>query len=1167
MDKFVNLHSHTMHSHVDAIVRIPELFERVVSLKQKAVAITDHGVMAGIYEAYKEYKKIKEKGIDFKFIPGNEIYFVEDLEDKKAKRRHLVLLAQNEVGYRNLLKITAEGFRNAVTVMNKQFPRVTEEILRENKEGIIATSACGGSLIAASIFQGDRDKAKTAASLFRDIFGDKFFIEVQPHSLTRGDFNQKELNAQLISIAKELDIEMVATCDSHYLTPKHEKYHDMVIAIGSKKPLDDPNRHRYATYNPCMVCNGAKVYPEGSEEPCYACMGTGFGSIEACPEFYVKSGEQVKNFFVADYGEEFAQSLIDTSCKIGEMCEPPDYMEPKGHRLPVFPWEDEEDADEFKEWVKGKKSLSSLPMDASYLRFKALNGFKEYCKDFSNEDKKTYWERIVKELTILEARDFSSYMLIVSDFMSFARKNKIRTSPARGSGASSLVGFLIGIHTVDPMKYGLIFERFQSKKRPTPPDYDIDFAPSGREKVIDYCKSKYGNDKLSFVSNIVKLTPKVVIKDVCRSLKLGGDKSTAFGIANRVTGTIPDTVKEGDKVIKVDTYEKALKYSKDLREFNMLYPEVEDYATHLINLPRAFGVHAAAVLISDVPLDRYLPLRADKEGHMVSQYDKDVCEENGFVKFDFLGLDTLDIMDEAYELAKTVDISVPDPDEIPEGDEKTYRLIQSGHNVGVFQLAGSLSPICKALKPKNIKDIAHVNALGRPSCTPAERKSFVECRFGKAKPTYPNKVLKPVLEHTYGVCVYDEDLLKLAQHVAGWDLSEADVLRKVTKMKEKGAKLAEQIEVKFIEDAMRHSKISYEEASYIWEKVILPFAKYAFNLSHAVSYSILSYRTAYYKVHATAPFLCAQLNSETRGNRKDRAEKIDILKRECKKFKKSIDPCDVNISKQYYTLKDKNTIVTGLGAIKGIGDKALNTIIDLQPYYSFEDFLYRTPSARINKSIVISLAKAGAFDSFGISRKFAIEHYANIRKELLQHKKKMLKALDDDYFLDNEATTPTPRFYDEFNYSGNDFRNEEYTLKEKMILEKEVLGEYLSGTVDNLFPGFFKGGAYGRPLSSAKQLSHGTKVRCEAIINSIREFKIKKAGRNQGRIFARVLVEDLKGDHAEIIFWPNQYKDYGKYLKEGVPLRGIFEINENSGDKSLTIAAIEDIYRGEESEV
>lgn len=1170
METFVNLHSHTSASHLDAIIRPAELFKRVLELGQTAISATDHGNMANCYQLYKEYKKYKKAGTPIKFIPGNEIYFVEDLNDPKSKRRHLVLLASNEAGYRNLLRITSAGYDNSTTIMGKQFPRVDTNILKKYNEGIYATSACGGGLLGNAIINNDLEKAQLAAELFKNIFRDRFFIELQPHTLQRGNFNQTVINDTLKSIAEQLNIEMIAVCDSHYLTRKHEKYQDMILAMANKTSLDDPERHRYTTFEPCLICDGKKVFPADSETVCYSCYGQG-GLTKQCPEFYLKTEKEIFDFFSKRYDGAFANKLIANTRKIADACENPDYMEPKGNRLPTFPWEDEVDSQEFLEWLDRTKSkeIKILKKDQAYMRFKVKKAFDIYCKDFDKEKKSIYWKRVLVELETLEKQDFCSYMLIVADFIGWAKRNGVRVGPGRGSIGGSCVAFFLGIHIADPIRYDLVFERFHNKLKPGSPDADTDFSPSGRAKVIEYVRNKYGADKVSYISNILHLTPKIVIKDICRSLTLGGDKSTAFKIANAITAEIPDTVNRGDKIIKVDTMEKALEYSKALREFVQQYPDVLDYATQLVGLERGFGVHAGGIIISDVPLSGYAPMRRDNDGDVSTQWDKNECEENGLIKMDFLGLDTLDVLQETYEMSKAIGIDIPDPDHIPENDEKTYRLIGTGETVGMFQLNGTLAKFCKLIKPTNVEDIALVNAMGRPGCPAAERKEILARRSGKAKITYDYPLLEKALAHTYGIFVYDEDLLKMAKDLAGWDLAEADGLRKLTKLKEKGADLAIKLEKKFVDDAVKNNKIPREQAQKLWDNVIVNCAKYSFSYIHSILYSITSYHTAYYKTYSPGPFFCALLNAETRGNKLDRDESIDTYKKDMKKFKIAIQTCDINLSKQYYTMKDRRTLITGLGAIKGLGEKALDAIIANQPYTSFEDFLHRTPSSSVNKTAIIALSKAGAFDSFHISRKYAAEHYGEIRTQLLKlAKRKDIKELEkikqaavgfgDGYEQDVDMTQEIMAIFD---YVDKDKSTIEWDIKEKLINEREVLGEYISGSPDILYPGFFKEGQYAQPFAKIATLPDGANFPTEGIVGAVREISIKKAGKNQGKIMAKITIENLLGETCDATVFADIYEKSKSIFKSGTAIRGLFKINEFNGSKSLVLVSLEAVCR------
>jgi len=1151
---FVNLHSHTGYSQLDAINRVKDLFKRAKELGQKAIAITDHGTMAGTWDAY---KASKETGV--KFIPGNEIYFVEDLSDEKSKRRHLVLLASNHQGFKNLLKITSIGFDNATSVMGRDFPRVDAAILKQYNEGIIATSACGGSVIANSIFNNDMDTAKYHAKILADIFPGRFYIELQPHALSKKDkktgrlFDQRFLNNKLKELAEELGLPMVATCDTHYLTKKHEKYHDMILAISSKKSLDDLTRHRYATYTTCEKCTGIGYEANGA--PCAYCAGSGIGSVIPCSEFYLKSEEEMISFFEKDYNRAFAETLIRNTKNIGDQCEEPSYMEPTIDRLPRFSWHlinQNSDADEFREWLSNKPKMQAILEENAYIRFQVWKTFSVYTKDFTEEKKKEYWDRLLKEIGILEARNFCSYMLIVADFINWAKSNDIDIGPGRGSAGGSLVAFFLGMHEVDSLRYGLYFERFQNRERAEPPDFDCDVSSSGRQRIADYIQNKYGKDYVAYISNINTMTPKVVLKDVARSMNLGGDASTAFKLANEITADIPDKITENDKTIEIRTMDQALKYSPKLSNFLLQYPDLLDYCNNIIGLPKAMSTHAGGICISDIPLADFVPLRTDKDGRVAVAYDKKTCEQVKLVKIDLLGLETLDTLRECYNQAKRIGIELPEPSRIPEGDEKAFRLIHSGLVKGVFQLEGStIAPMCSLLKPNSIKDIAILSGLGRPGCSKEERTDFIDRRFKKKPITYQHPLLEQILDHTNGIKIFDDDLLKLAQKIAGWDLSKADSLRKLTKLKEKGAALAAQLEKDFISDCMRHSKISREEAEMLWEDVVAPFSKYAFTLAHAVAYSITSYRTAYYKAHAPSSFIAACLNSETQKG--GESEDLEAIKKEAKSFGVEIAPCNVNLSAALYKAVDKKTIVMGFLAVDGVGEKAMEALQQNQPYNSFEDFLRKVPSC-VNKTVIQSLAKAGAFDSFGISRKYAHDHFDKVREEV----RKFVKRTMDDLF---STTIKDSDPLSGFRSSTDALKTEEWSVRDKLIHEKEVLGTYTSGSLDQLFPNFFIKGIYAQSFNKVKLLRDGAQVQLEGLCTGFREFAIK-SGKNQGKKCGKITLESLSGETIEFTAWTEAWEKIQPKLSTaqmGLPIRALFSVSEFNGGKSLTLQKIEKI--------
>lgn len=775
--KFVSLHNHTeMGSPLDGMNDVEDLFIRAKEVDHPAVAVTDHGTMTAIYDAWKASKKT---GV--KLIPGIEAYFSADLTSKKSN--HMVLLAKNEAGYRNILRLNYEAYKNQASgYMGKKTPRLTWEHIENFNEGVIALTACSNGLIAKTLItDNDEERAKEYINRLNSIFRDNFYLEIQPHNLyavnKSGEVNQKKLNESLVRLSSDMKIPYVITCDSHYRDKDHAKYHDFMLAIKDKKPVNDPDRFRYGVQ-----------------------------------DMYLKTHEEIEDFF----GKEIAEKGMANSMLINNMCEMPHYIEPKGPVLPKFPVKSSDDYPEFKKWHGKQKDPVSE--DKSYLRYKCIEGFKGKFKDMDKETHKQYWSRVQNELSVLEEKDFSSYMLIVSDYTTWAKKNGVYAGPGRGSAAGSLVAYLTGITNVNPIEYDLIFERFHNSEKKSFPDIDSDF--SNPAAVKEYLRNKYGEDKVASISNWSTLSPKVIVKDVARSLEIGGDRSAAFKIANHLTSIMPDA----------PTIEEACRQSAEFSGYMKKYPELYKNSVKLQGLTRNWSVHAAGVVISDRPLYETVPLRIDDEtGLVVTQWEKSRCEENGLVKMDLLGLNTLNVIEMSFELIRRTlgkDISIED---IPLDDDKTFEMLGDGGTSGVFQLESSLTPLCIKIKPENIGEISDINALGRPSCSSQQRESYINRKSGREKTKYRHENLSSALKATHGVSLYEEGMMRIAKDCAGWNFNQADSLRKITKLKGKDPAMVSRTEISFINDCISHSKMKPKDAKDIWDNEILPFGLYGFN--------------------------------------------------------------------------------------------------------------------------------------------------------------------------------------------------------------------------------------------------------------------------------------------------------------------------------------------------
>jgi len=1119
---FANLHVHTsMGSMQDSLIEIGALFDRATEMGQDSVAVTDHGTMAAVYDGWKQWKRT---GV--KFIPGCEGYFVhhygkseKDFGGRKKMafetRKHITLLASNQEGYRSLLKASYEAYKQREVSMGQVFPRLGWEILANHNRGIICLSGCGAGIVAEKLMLGDAEGAEEMVSRLSELFPGRLYLELQPHHIKDVRIDQELINEGLIEISRKLGIPLVATADSHYLTRDEYKYHEMLLAIRSKKALGDDRRLSYGV-----------------------------------DEFYLKSEEEVFSFLAEHYGRDVAVEAVGNAQEIADRCEEPTYLEPSGNHLPVFPCQDEPDYQEFLEW-KSKSGSDSLDEAAAFMRFRCFKGFRDRFSHLGADDRRKYWDRIKYEVGILEKNSFSSYMLVVSDYIRWAKRNGIVVGCGRGSVGGSLVAHLLDIHGVDPFEYGLLFERFQNAEKKSLPDIDTDFASAGRDAVEGYVREKYGYDNCALVSNLTTYKPKNTIDDVARSLRIGDDpsnpdKKNYFFIAKLIKDSIPEDA---------DDYDEALEKSPKFKEYMEKYPDLLDYSRRLLGVEKGYSTHAAGMVVSNIPIAEFAPLRIDKNGIVAVQFEKERCEENGLVKMDFLGLSTLDVIGGALKNIERLGENGPScVDDIPIDDAETYEMISGGQTKCVFQLGQTsmMSALCKRVKPKNIFDIAIVNALGRPSSGErvlpdgtvySERIEYVARRDGEKPVTYIHPSLK-CLEETFGLCIMEEQLMGVAQHCAGWDLNKTDKLRKFTKKKD--PKLAAKISPGFIEDVRKHLGVDEELASRIWKDIVEMFSGYGFNRSHAVFYSINGYYTAYLKKHHPAALLASKLSVEIMRNSITSNDEIARAKQECRRFGIKIVPPDVNQSGAGYDVLDSKTIVMGLAAIGGLGEKAVSNIVENQPYESFVDFLVRTNARIVNKSKIEALAKAGCFSCFGVTRKFAHDEGKSTREKVGRFLKKREK---DGY--DVESSIAEFPFYP---------GQSEWSTKELLSHECDVVGECLSGSLNDLYNGFF-GGYNVTPLSKLVAMPNRAHLVVEVLVKSAtREFTIKKKGRNFGKKMIKYNVEDIEGTATELTVWPQQYAVAKKLLKDNTPIRATCQVSDFNGQKTLMLMGFQAIY-------
>lgn len=885
MSKFVHLHNHTDFSLLDGAAKIESYIAKAKEYNMDAIAITDHGNMFG---AFSFYKMCKANSI--KPIIGSEFYISpEDHITKESKSRyHMILLCQNNKGYENMIKLSSISYLEGFYYK----PRISDSLLEKYNEGIICLSACLAGEIPSLLRVNNIDLAKERALYYKNLFKDRYYIEIQNHGTNEED----QVRPLLIKLAKDLDIPLVATNDIHYIEQYHYDAHDTLLCIGTGRKKKDENRMRYPNN-----------------------------------QFYFKSSEQMIDLF-KDTPEAISNTIkIANSCNL-------DLKLPRDIELPIL------------DLPKGFKDENEYLKHLSYEGLKKRYGkkTKELCA------------RLDYELNTIISLGFALYYLIVWDFIKWAKDNETPVGPGRGSGAGSLVAYCIEITDVDPMKYNLLFERFLNPDRVSMPDFDIDFCNEKRAGVIEYVTNKYGKDRVGQIATFGTLKTKAALKDVARVLDISITESNA--ISKMIPAELPINPESG-KPYKMNI-SNLLKFNmeiKDIYDRGGLYKELFDTALILENMNRNISTHAAGVVIGKSNLNNYLPLYADSETKAVStQYTKDELEDNGLVKMDFLGLKTLTVIKNTLRLIKEVDKNF-DLQKIDEEDKKTFELLSAGNSACVFQFESKgMQDVLRNAKPDRIEDLVALTSLYRPGPM-AYIDEFIAGKNGLKEIVYITPELEETLKLTYGVIVYQEQVMKVSQIVAGYTLAQADILRKIMGKKQV-KELAHQEKI-FIEGSINNG-YSREKAQEIFN-LLVPFASYGFNKSHAVAYSIISYRTAYLKAHYPSQFMAANLTNEI--NNPDKFKEYLSL---TKQMDIKVRAPSINNSTLNFSVKN-NDIIYGLAGIKNVGPNVVAMIIEERekgPFKSFIDFLKRIPSKVNNVRVLEALIKSGCFDDFNMNR-------------------------------------------------------------------------------------------------------------------------------------------------------------------------------------------------------
>jgi DNA polymerase III subunit alpha len=1005
--RFVHLHTHSEYSILDSSCKIGALLDMAKANDMDALAITDHGVMGG---AVKLYREAGRRGI--KPIIGCEIYLAPgDRRERQSingqRYFHLVLLAENEQGYSNLVSIVSlahtEGFYYK--------PRADKELLRKYHDGLIALSACKSGEVPRLLLAGRKDDARAAAAEYADIFGaENFYIELQDHG-TEAD---KRLREQLVCLARDLDLPLVATNDIHYLTPEDRLAHEVLLNIRANKKIHDEDR---------MMFDG-----DG---------------------YHFRSEAEMRELF-----SDIPEALENTRA-IADRCNVE--IELGNSVIPPFPLPDGVTADE-------------------YLRKLAYNGAKERYESITPVAEK----RLDYELSVIEKMHYATYFLIVWDFVRFSKEQHIPVGPGRGSAAGSLVSYCIGITRVDPLRYNLIFERFLNPDRVSMPDFDIDFCVKGRDKVIAYVQEKYGKNCTAQIATYDRMAARSVVRDVGRVL----------GVAYSTTDHLAKLIPYG-LTLRVATEKVA-----ELHELYQSDPTVKkivDIGLRLEGLARNTSTHAAGVVVAARPLQEIVPLMRLGEGEVVTQYDMTDVDAVGLLKFDFLGLRNLTLLDEACQsLRARANIDI-DLDDIPLDDDKTFEMIRTGATAGIFQLEGSgMTSLIRRVQPDRFEDLVALLALYRPG--PLESgmaDDYVERRHGRQKISYPHPSLSKVLDETYGLPIYQDQVMLMAQALAGFSLAEADILRKA--MGKKNKAIMASLREKFMQGCASKG-ISEPIATQSFSDMD-KFSRYGFNKSHATAYAFISYWTAYLKANYETYFM-ASLLASVQGD----LEKVASYIGECRRMGIEVLPPDINESEAGFTPTSDSTIRFGLAAIKHVGQGAIESILSVRGkgFSSFFDLCRRVDW--VDRETLEALIKAGAFDGLGASRRGLLMHLSQ-GIEMMQIARHERQSGQQSFFSGPNNTVVDPIVSED-----------EFEQSDLLSFEKDLLGLYISADPLDQYREVIS--LYCRPLQSVSSMCQGEEAIVGGWITAMRRISTKN-----GDQMAFVSISDGSGK-AEVTVFP-----------------------------------------------
>ena len=1112
MSKFSHLHVHTQYSLLDGAANIGSLYKKAVKDNMPALAITDHGNMFGAFEFVSQaWKNTKVVGKDadgkdilaptVKPIVGCEFYVVEDrfiktfTKEQKDKRYHQVLLAKNSVGYQNLVKLTSLGY---IEGMYSKYPRVDKALIEKYHEGIIATTCCIGAYVPQTILNEGEEKAEKEFKWWLDLFGEDYYIEIQRHNIKE----QEIINATLLKFAKKYNVPVIATNDSHYTERDDYNAHDILLCINTGEKQSTPGFDDFVN-DEIQLKNRRFKFPND--------------------QFYFKTTDEMKQLFI-----DIPESIDNTNAIVDKI----EVLNlKKDILLPAFPI-----PTSFQ--VHKDSNLNQW----EFLQHLTMEGAKKRYTDITPEIQ----ERLDFELFTIRTMGFAGYFLIVSDFIKAGREMGVFVGPGRGSAAGSVVAYCIGITNIDPIKYNLLFERFLNPDRKSMPDIDTDFDDEGRQRVIDYVVDKYGKNQVAQIITYGTMAAKMSIKDVARVLDLPLSESNLLaklvpdkpGTELRRVLHAPITTKEAEK-----THEKSLEEKegyqqedidnvKKLREIYKgtdIRAQVLKEAERLEGSVRNTGIHAAGIIIAPRDLTDLIPVAISKDSPLwVTQIEGSTIEEAGVIKMDFLGLKTLSILKTALELIKQYHGVTIDLDTIPLDDEKTYLLYQRGETNATFQFESiGMQKYLRELKPDKFADLIAMNALYRPGPI-AYIPNFIDRKHGKEAITYDLADMEEYLADTYGITVYQEQVMLLSQKIGGFSKGDADVLRKA--MGKKDRKTLDKMKGKFIDGATAkgHLATSLEKIWTDWES----FAQYAFNKSHSTCYAFVAYQTAYLKAHYPGEYMSAVLNHA------GGIEKITFFMEECKRMGIKVLGPDINESLKGFAVNQKGEIRFGMGGIKGVGEAAVENIIAEREkngwYKDIYDFIARVVQKSVNKKSLECLAYSGGFDcftNFHRAQYFNItdgEKLTGLEKIINYGQAKQAHSIGTTNTLFGNLSAamevPHPKIA----------TCEPWTLTELLDYEKEVTGMFMSGhPLDHFkfelkYYGITKINDFNEIKNTILEQSNpGRSLRVAGLVIDV-QHRVTKTGKN----FGSFSIEDFTGK-TEFLLWSEDYIKFQNYLEKG----------------------------------